>query len=236
LRRVVFGLGGALYPKMDWAPRMFRAKSTLQAIAKTSSQAYLHSVSILPGDLQGALFSDGFRRTLQGYTAQQVFDKHVAESETDDPLALIQYLDIKTYLPGDILVKVDRASMAHSLEVRVPILDPEFASWAATLPSSLKLRNGEGKYIFKKALEGRVDDNILYRDKMGFAVPLASWFKGPLRATVEDRLTHGALLDSGVFDNNRVKNIVDQHMRGMRDHSAPIWALLVLASFLRTHT
>jgi asparagine synthase (glutamine-hydrolysing) len=235
LRKTLFGIGGAVYPKMDWAPRFLRAKSTLQAIAKDSAEAYLHSVSILPGDLHGALLSDGFRRKLSGYTAKEVFDRHVATCDSDDPLSLIQYLDVKTYLPGDILVKVDRASMAHSLEVRVPILDPDFASWASSLPSSLKLKNGEGKYIFKKALEGRVDDNILYRDKMGFAVPLASWFRGPLRATVEERLTRGTILDSGIFDNDRVKKIVDQHVGGVRDHSAPIWALLVFASFLRTH-
>ncbi len=236
LRRVVFGVGGALYPKMDWAPRVLRAKSTLQAIAKSSADAYLHSVSILPGDLHGALLSDGFRRKLQGYSAKEVFDRHVANCDSDDPLSLIQYLDIKTYLPGDILVKVDRASMAHSLEVRVPILDADFASWVSSLPSTLKLHNGEGKYIFKKALEDRVDRNILYRDKMGFAVPLATWFRGPLRSIVEERLTHGMILESGVFDAKQVKRIVEQHMRGTRDHSAPIWALLVLANFLHTHS
>jgi asparagine synthase (glutamine-hydrolysing) len=236
LRRIAFGMAGALYPKMDWAPRVLRAKSTLQGIAKDSAEAYLHSVSILPGDLHGALLSDGFKRKLQGYTAKEVFDRHVATCDTDDPLSLIQYLDIKTYLPGDILVKVDRASMAHSLEVRVPILDADFASWAASLPSALKLKNGEGKHIFKKALRGHVDDNILYRDKMGFAVPLASWFRGPLRSTVEDRLTQGTILECGIFDNDRVRSIAEQHMRGTRDHSAPIWALLVFANFLRTHS
>jgi asparagine synthase (glutamine-hydrolysing) len=236
VRRAVFGLGGALYPKMDWAPRYLRAKSTLQAIAKDSIDAYLHSVSILPNDLHGALFSDAFRRQLHGYTAKQVFDRHVASCDTDDALSLIQYLDVKTYLPGDILVKVDRASMAHGLEVRVPILDADFAGWASSLPSSLKLRGGEGKYIFKKALEGRVDREILYRAKMGFAVPLAAWFRGPLRAAVEERLTQGPVPDSGMFDNDRVRSVVEQHMQGTRDYSAPIWALLVFANFLRTYT
>jgi asparagine synthase (glutamine-hydrolysing) len=235
LRRVAFGVAGAIYPKMDWAPRYLRAKSTLQGIAKDSAEAYLHSVSILPGDLQGALLSDGFRRKLDGYSAKEVFDRHVATCDSDDPLSLIQYLDVKTYLPGDILVKVDRASMAHSLEVRVPILDSDFASWASSLPSTWKLRNGEGKYIFKKALSGHVDDDILYRDKMGFAVPLAAWFRGPLRSTVQDRLTRGAILDSGMFDNELVTNLVEQHIRGTRDYSAPIWALLVFANFLQTH-
>ena len=235
VRRVLFGSAGTLYPKLDWAPRIFRAKSTLQAIAKDSVEAYLHSVSILPNDLHGALLSEGFRKELQGYSAKEVFDEHARNSDTDDPLSLIQYLDIKTYLPGDILVKVDRASMAHSLEVRVPMLDAEFASWTGTLPSDLKLRNGEGKYIFKKALNGRVDDEILYRDKMGFAVPLASWLRGSLRSNVEERLTQGMIAECGIFDTRQIDQIVQQHMEGKRDHSAPIWALLVFSNFLHTY-
>lgn len=235
LRRALFGTAGAIYPKMDWAPRVFRAKSTLQAIARDSIDAYLHSVSILPYDLHGKLLSKSFRNELQGYTAHEVFRLHADQCDFDDPLSLIQYIDMKTYLPGDILVKVDRASMAHSLEVRVPILDADFASWACSLPSNLKLRNGEGKYIFKKALEGRVSDSVLYRDKMGFAVPLASWFRGPLRTSVESRLTSGRLVESNIFDADEIRGVVDQHMKGLRDYSAAIWALLVFANFLHVN-
>lgn len=234
VRKHVFGLAGAIYPKMDWAPRIFRAKSTLQAIARDSLDAYMHSVSILPNDLHGRLFNDSFKRELQGYTSLEVFRQHLSNCNTDDELSRIQYLDLKTYLPGDILTKVDRASMAHSLEVRVPILDSEFVSWACTLPSSLKLKHREGKYIFKKALEGRIPDNILYRDKMGFAVPLASWFRGPLRKTIQDRLQGGAMHDSGIFDMDYVGDLLRQHISGARDHSPPIWALLVFEGFIRS--
>ena len=101
---------------------------------------------------------------------------------TDDPLALIQYLDLKTYLVGDINTKVDRASMAHSLEVREPLMDHPLVEWLATLPSSLKVRGQEGKYLLKKAMEPHLPREVLYRPKMGFAVPLARWFRGPLRA------------------------------------------------------
>lgn len=234
VRKHVFGLAGAIYPKMDWAPRIFRAKSTLQAIARDSLDAYMHSVSILPNDLHGRLFSDSFKRELQGYTSLEVFRQHLSNCDTDDELSRIQYLDIKTYLPGDILTKVDRASMAHSLEVRVPILDSEFVSWACTLPSSLKLRRGEGKYIFKKALEGRIPNNILYRDKMGFAVPLASWFRGPLRTTIQERLQGDAMHECGIFDMGYISDLLRQHLSGSRDHSPPIWALLVFEGFYRS--
>lgn len=231
VRRGVFGLLGKLYPKLDWAPRVFRAKSTFQAIARDSASAYLHSVSILPNDLHGRLFSERFKSELQGYSAEQVFYDHLKNCTTDDPLSIVQYLDMKTYLPGDILTKVDRASMANSLEVRVPLLDPEFASWACTIPSRLKLRNREGKYIFKKALEGSVPDSILYRDKMGFAVPLAKWFRGPLRSAVRDRLLGGAMRDSQIFDMDYIETLLGQHFSGAREHSPPIWALLVFENF-----
>ena len=234
LRRNVFGTLGSAYPKLDWAPRIFRAKSTLEAIARDSLDAYLHSVSILPNDLHGKLFSQSFRKELQGYSAKEVFLRHDENCDTDDPLSRIQYIDMKTYLPGDILTKVDRASMAHSLEVRVPLLDPDFASWACTIPSSMRLKGGQGKYIFKKALEGRVPDSILYRDKMGFAVPLATWFRGPLQETVEKRLLGSVMRDSGIFDINYIQSLIQQHSSGVRDHSPPIWALLVFEGFYRS--
>ncbi len=234
LRRNLFGLAGSIYPKLDWAPRIFRAKSTLQAIARDSLDAYMHSVSILPNDLHGKLFTTAFKNSLQGYTAREVFNDHIVNCDTDDELSRIQYLDIKTYLPGDILTKVDRASMAHGLEVRVPILDPEFAGWVCTLPSSLKLKGREGKYIFKKAQEGRVSNDILYRDKMGFAVPLASWFRGPLRQTIRDRLLGEAMRDSNIFDMDFIEHLLKQHLSGTRDHSPPIWALLVFAGFYQS--
>lgn len=234
LRKNVFGVLGSVYPKLDWAPRMFRAKSTFEAIGRDSLDAYLHSVSILPNDLHGKLFTESFKRELQGYSAKEVFLRHNKNCDTDDELSRIQYIDMKTYLPGDILTKVDRASMANSLEVRVPLLDPDFVSWACTIPSSLKLQGRQGKYIFKKALEGRVPDSILYREKMGFAVPLASWFRGPLRETVENRLLGGAMRESGIFDIDFIGGLIKQHASGARDHSPPIWALLVFEGFYRS--
>jgi asparagine synthase (glutamine-hydrolysing) len=231
LRRALFGTAGALYPKLDRAPRFIRAKSTLQAIARDSLEAYLYSVSILPTDLHGRLFSVDFKRELQGYSAAEVFREIDKQCDTDDPLSRIQYLDMKTYLPGDILTKVDRASMAHSLEVRVPILDSDLVEWAGTIPSSLKLHGREGKYIFKKALQGMVPDSILYRDKMGFAVPIGQWLRGPLQNEVRKRLLSGAVADSGIFDRGVVASLIDEHTSGTRNHSSPIWALLVFAGF-----
>lgn len=172
-RGPVFGALGAVYPKADWAPQVLRAKSTLQALARDSVAGYFDSVSILGDRLRHSLFSAGLKRELQGYRAVEVLQRHAARAP-EHPLSRVQYLDMKTYLPGDILTKVDRASMAHSLEVRVPILDHEFLDWVSGLSPDLKLVGREGKYVLKKALEPYLETANLYRPKMGFAVPLAS--------------------------------------------------------------
>src|SRR5574343_1059390 len=135
LRRALFGTLGALYPKADWAPRMFRAKTTFQALAMDTAQAYHHSMSRLRTGQRQALFSQRFQASLGGYSSVDLFRQHAANARTDDPLALVQYLDYKTWLVGDINTKVDRASMAHSLEVREPLMDHQLIEWLATLPS-----------------------------------------------------------------------------------------------------
>ncbi len=233
LRKPLFGAMGNLYPKADWAPRVFRAKSTFQAIARDSIEGYFHNFSLLPDSLRLNLYSDSFKSSLSGYNGIEVFRGHAAKAQTDDPLSVVQYIDMKTYLVGDILTKVDRASMAHALEVRVPLLDHEFIEWTATLPSNIKLKGQEGKYIFKKSLEPHLPKNILYRSKMGFAVPLALWFRGPLRERVRSALLGDIMGDSGVFNMDFLRTLVDQHQSGMRDHSASLWSLLMFESFYR---
>ena len=233
LRKPVFGFLGAAYPKMDWAPKIFRAKSTFQALAKDSFAAYLHSISVCVDGVRGNMFSQEFRNKLAGYHAVEVFRHHANRAPTNDPLSLIQYIDIKTYLPGDILTKVDRASMAHSLEVRVPILDHEFMEWSARLTPSLKLHGQEGKYIFKKALEPYLPRDVLYRPKMGFGVPISNWFRGPLKQRVRDAVLGETLMETGIFDSGFLKKLVDEHQSGMGEHSAALWSLLMFESFLR---
>jgi asparagine synthase (glutamine-hydrolysing) len=233
LRRPVFGLLGAAYPKIDWAPKFLRAKTTFEALARDSLEGYFHGVSIMPDRLRFPAYSQKFRGDLGGYHAVSVLRDHASRAPTQDPLSLIQYLDLKTYLPGDILVKVDRAAMAHSLEVRVPILDYTFVDWASGIPSGLKLKGDEGKWIFKKSLEKTLPDDILYRSKMGFGVPIVHWFRGPLRERVRQAVLGERLRDSGVFDMKFLERIVDEHQSGARDHSAALWALLMFDSSLK---
>ena len=233
IRRPLFGFLGAAYPKADWAPKVFRAKSTLEAMARDSAEGYLHSVSILSNQMRSSLFSADLKRDLQGYRAIEVFRRYARQAPTDHPLSLVQYLDMKTYLPGDILTKVDRASMAHALEVRVPILDHKLVDWISTLPPELKLRGREGKYIFKKALESYLPKEILYRPKMGFSIPLASWFRGPLKQRVRDSILGETMSGSGLFERSYLETLVNQHQSGRRDYSASIWTLMMFDAFLR---
>ena len=233
LRRPLFGALGQVYPKADWAPRPLRAKTTFQAMAMDSVQAYHHSMSHLRADQRQALFSPTFQRSLGGYSALEVFRQHAQNAQTDDPLALIQYLDYKTWLIGDINTKVDRASMAHSLEVREPLMDHMLVEWLATLPSSLKIHAGEGKYVLKKAFEPLLPHDVLYRPKMGFSVPLASWLRGPLKQRMQESVLSPRMCDSGYFNTATLEALIKEHLGGHHDHSTALWMLIMFDAFLR---
>ena len=123
--------------------------------------------------------------------------------------------------------------MAHSLEVREPLMDHRLVEWLATLPSALKVRGQEGKYLLKKAMEPKLPADVLYRPKMGFAVPLARWFRGPLKQRVRDAVLGPRLLSTGWFNQAYLEHLIDTHQSGARDYSAPLWSLLMFEAFLR---
>lgn len=233
LRQPLFGALGTLYPKADWAPRPLRAKTTFQALAMDTVQAYCNTVSHVRGGLRESLYSPAFKRQLGGYRATDLFRLHAQNARTQDPLSLVQYLDYKTWLVGDINTKVDRASMAHSLEVREPLMDHELIEWLATLPSSYKLRAGEGKAVFKKAFEPLLPSDVLYRPKMGFSVPLASWLRGPLAGRMRESVLSDRMADTGYFHRPTIGRLVDQHLDGRHDHSTALWTLVMFDAFLR---
>jgi asparagine synthase (glutamine-hydrolysing) len=236
VRQAIFGPLGRVYPKLDWAPRFLRGKTTFQALARDTVDAYLHGVSIMTEETRRQLFSPELQKNLQGFRANEVFRRYVAGRDCDDALALVQYLDFKTYLPGDILTKVDRASMAHGLEVRTPFLDYTFVEWVASLPTRMKLKRGEGKYLLKRSLTELLPHETLYRTKKGFAVPLDLWFRGSLRERVQATLEGVVLRDSGLFDTSYLQRMWSEHTSGRRNHSAGLWALLMFDQFLRKQT
>ena len=232
LRRMLFKPLGKWYPKLDWAPRFLRAKTTFQSMAMDTVEAYHNSIALLRADERQQLFSADFSNKLQGYNSLAVFRRHAKRAEHLDALKLAQYLDLKTYLVGDILTKVDRASMAHSLEVRVPFLDHKLIEWAFALDSGANLNNGEGKYTLKKALEPHLPMDVLYRKKMGFSIPLAAWFRGPLKDKLHDNLFAPRMLNSGIFNPDTLQKLYNSHLSGQRDNSASLWALYMFSQFL----
>jgi len=235
LRGLISG-AGRYYPDAGWIPQFLRRRQGLLALGQDPVTAFFEINSVMKNDLRQRLYSERFLANLQGYRADQVSHQHARACGSDDPVALAQYLDMKTYLPGDILTKVDRASMAHALEVRVPLLDHKLIEWAAGLPLGQKRRDGEGKWLLKKAMEPQLPRDILYRPKRGFAVPLQSWFRGPLRSHVERAINSEKLNDAGVFDRNELRSLWRRHLGGREDFAPQIWSVLMFESFLRKHT
>lgn len=233
IRKPIFGTLGKVYPKLDRMPQFLRAKSTFQSLAMDEAAGYLHAVSYVPQQWRDKLFSKDFKQKLGGYRVDDFFRNQMYKCPHDHPLSRIQYADIKTYLAGDILTKVDRASMAHSLEVRVPIIDHLFVEWISSIEPQFKLKDNIGKYIFKKSLEGRVPDDILYRPKMGFSMPLAEWFRGALKEKSKTALLNSTLGDSGIFNMDFIDQALNQHQSGKRDYTAMLWSLLMFDAFSR---
>ncbi|MGH8064835.1 MAG: XrtA/PEP-CTERM system amidotransferase [Candidatus Entotheonellia bacterium] len=233
IRPPLFGTLGHIYPKADWLPQIFRAKTLLANLALSPEQAYFRTMSCFTPQMKRRLYHDSLKQALSDYQPFSVMKAHFDRTRDLDPLSRIQYVDVKTYLVDDILTKVDRASMAHSLEVRVPLLDHEVMEYAASIPARYKLWNGEGKYIFKKALGDLLPDEILHRPKMGFRLPLASWFRAGLKRKFEERVfTKDAFIDE-FLDTAQIRHWWAQHQRGTRDYSAHLWALLVLEGWAR---
>ena len=230
-RKAVFGPLGRWYPPLAWAPRVVRGKATFQSLSYSPLEGYFNSVSLFRPSEKPKLFSQDLRTKLAGYESISVLQQYYDRADTTDPLSRIQYVDIKTYLPDDILVKVDRASMAVSLEVRAPYLDHKFMEAVAKIPSSLKLHGGEGKYILKKSLEPVLPHDILYRSKMGFAVPLHKWFREDLKD-----VAYSAIFDStdGLLDKKFLKKVWNDHQAGTFNRSAYLWSVLMFRKWQST--
>jgi len=235
IRKPLFGFLGRAYPKADWAPRVLRAKSTFEAMSRDTVEGYFHGVSVMGDSLRDKVFSPQFKRRLNGYKAVEVLRRHQAKNPAQDTVSQVQYLDMKTYMVGDILTKVDRASMAHALEVRVPFLDHKLMEWVSGLPVDYKLRGSEGKFMLKQALEPHLPHDIMYRRKMGFSIPLAEWFRGPLKEKLNTALKSQRMADTGLFDMAFLARMADEHARGVRDYSASLWTLLMFEAFLRNN-
>ncbi|MBU6268118.1 MAG: amidotransferase 1, exosortase A system-associated [Sphingomonadales bacterium] len=228
LRGPVFGGLGRLYPKADWAPRPLRAKTTLLSLAGSSEDAYANAISVTAPHLREALYTPDYLRERGDYRAEQPFTELMRKAPARSGLDRAQYADLKFWLPGDILTKVDRASMAVSLEAREPLLDHRLIEFAATLPENLRVRHGQGKWLMKQAMRQQLPEDILFRPKQGFVTPIAHWFRGPLAGAARAIATSTALARTGWLDSTRIAAIADAHIAGRADNSRLLWQLLML--------
>ena len=228
IRQPVFATLGALYPKADWAPRAFRARTTLLGIADDGATAYARSVGVTNPALRQRLFSDTARRALGSHVAERRYVEAMRDAPARDPLDRAQYADFKHWLPGDILTKVDRTSMAVGLEAREPLLDYKLIEFAATLPVSMRIRGGQGKWLMKKALERHLPHDILYRPKMGFVTPISAWFRTSLADEATALATSRTLGGTGWFDMAEIARLAADHRSGRAEHGRTLWQLVML--------
>jgi len=231
LRAPLFGALGRAWPKADWAPRPLRAKATLLALAESGEEGYARGLSVtLPG-ARRALYSDSFAASLDGFRAEDEVVALMRSAPGRSGLDRAQYADLTFWMPGDILTKVDRTSMAVSLEAREPLLDHRLVEFAARLPEGMRVRGSVGKHLLKKSLERYLPNDILYRPKQGFVTPIADWLRGPLAGAARGIAT-GGLAQTGFFQPQAINALAEAHIAGRADHSRTLWQLLMLEKSL----
>lgn len=233
LRKPLFGTLGRLWPKADWAPRPLRAKTTLLSLAASGEEGYARALSVTSPELRETLYTPDFKRLRGDYRAEQPLIELMRKAPARSGLDRAQYADLKFYLPGDILTKVDRTSMAVGLEAREPLLDHRLVEFGASLPERLRVRGATGKWLIKQTMRRYLPEDVLFRPKMGFVTPLAQWLRGPLAHEARGLASDGLLARTGWLDAARIDALADAHVSGRADHSRLIWQLLMLRKSLQ---
>lgn len=210
-------------------------RNYLNNVSLDSVDRYLDSVSIFTGLNKRSLYTEDFAARLNNHDGvAAMFQDYAARVGTNEPLDTLLYIDSKSYLPGDILTKVDRMSMAVSLEARAPLLDHKLIEFVTRIPASLKMRGSETKYLLKRAMAELVPAEILNRKKQGFGMPIQEWINQQLRDRIRETLTENRTRQRGIIDHRYVARLLDEHERGRRDHSTSLWALMMLELWYRT--
>jgi asparagine synthase (glutamine-hydrolysing) len=222
---------GVMGPVSHRLPHGAWGRNYLHNVALDPIDRYVDSISIFTTLTKSHLYADGFQEALRNNgTGNERFSLagYAEQVTSGEPLDALLYIDSKTYLPGDILTKVDRMSMAVSLEARVPLLDHKLIEFVAKIPAGLKLKGLETKYIFKQAVRDLVPPGILDRPKQGFGVPVQEWINKQLRERIRGTLTEPRTRERGFVRQEHVNLLLDEHERGRRDHSTQLWALFML--------
>ncbi len=237
LRRRLGVLGCGMVSRVAAALPLFKGQQVLTRLGGSAAQACAktHTEILFKRDLKRLVYSSDFALRCRDFDVEANFTRYYHRSTATDPLDKALYVDMKTYLVDDILVKVDRMSMAHALEVRAPLLDHKFIEFSATLPSSLKLNGRTTKYLLRRGLAGHVPDSVLTREKHGFTMPLAEWLRGPLRPMLEDTLLSPRATQRGLFHTRAIQDLCEAHVRQRQDYSHQLWQLLMLELWHQTY-
>ncbi|QYU70603.1 asparagine synthase C-terminal domain-containing protein [Leptolyngbya sp. 15MV] len=234
LRGPVLGALGRAWPQADWAPRPLRARATLLSLAGDGAAGYARALSVLAPEQRQALYTDAFLRERGDYRAEQPLMELMRGAPARSGLDRAQYADLRFWLPGDILTKLDRTSMNVSLEAREPLLDHRLIAFAASLPHRQRIRGAQGKWLLKHTMERYLPRDVLYRPKQGFVTPLAQWFRGPLAATARTVAAGPRLSQTGWLDPEQLGRLAEAHISGRSDNSRVLWQLVMLDRSLET--
>lgn len=229
--RGLFGPLARAYPALPNAPRMLRAKSTFESLATDSMGGLFRATAIMQENARDRLLGPESR--IDAYSTADLLRGHALQADTDDPLARAQYVDLMTWLPGRMLVKVDRASMATGVEVRNPLLDIDLATWAARLPTDLKLDGFSGKRVLKAALRSHVPGDILDAKKRGFVAPIGDWMTGRFAGGMERLGERSILVETGLIDGGALRGLWHDLREGRADTSRALWSVLMLDEFIK---
>ena len=216
-------------------PLSVKGARSLRHLASDPAQAYAlkHAYGMFEPNAKSSLYSHDFAHSVRHADAFTSFRVAYHSCASLDPMDRALYVDVHTYLIDDILTKVDRMSMAVSLEAREPLLDHKLLEFAARVPMSLKLKNGQSKYLLRRILERRVPQSIIGRAKHGFDAPIGDWLRGPLAPMIRELLLDGRLRDRGIFETREVARLWGEHSSGRAEHPHRLWQLVMLELWFR---
>ena len=227
LRALVFGPLASVYPQSTRLPRYLRLKSYLENMATSDAEAFYQDLIWLRRSDRQQLYSSAFISQLSGYEPlEEVYPKYSGPNG-HDPLSRAQYTDINFYMTEDVLVKVDRMSMAHSLEVRAPLLDHRLLEFAATLPVEMKIKQGQGKWLMRQVAKKRYPEKIINHPKQGFSIPAASWLRKELKEIAADKIFNSTVIQN-YLNQQQVQRLWNEHQSGKQDHNVLLWGLMML--------
>ncbi len=235
LRRPAFGTLGALWPASARLPQPLRLKTIFENLAVGDAEAFYRDLIWLRPDQRDGLYTSDFKASLNGFTPMETVAPFYMGSDAPDALGRSQYTDINFYMTDDVLVKVDRMSMAHSLEVRSPLLDHRILEFAARLPAHVKIQARRGKLVLRELAKRRLPAQLQSVPKRGFSIPAASWLRRELRPLAEGLIFDSQRSYAPLLDARRIRTLWNEHLSGARDHNVFLWGLMMLGLWDKRH-